>query len=613
MIFRFSIYGKHRHNWRLSACSCRGATDLIAKSLLVASSIFWSLAFSENVPQGNYFISKVKPFEFDGCGEEAIAVFDDEVFQACENGSDLIDHLQIFDLDLNPIRQIAIESAISGQDIDRITRIEVLPDDSLILGAIYKNGGQGYYLHDMAGNYVSTLESDPLNTPLRASRTAQEYFYLSNSGSQPTLFVKDLAGTILKSIQNFGPLPGDRFFCGSCNITVDPSGNIYVRDNSTIVVFDSNGEFEQRFDVMQGNHLIAVNATRIALDSNGRTYDFYTIESILDFDGDVFGTYGHDSFADLLLSSEQMPEAVLFGINRNAQYGALASNGNIYARYALTFGFDVADELDAQLGTVLFKPQYRTFGNSVYNNPPNPSINSIEVRSNQQSIVDIDFQVVDEDNNLADLGALAFLEGNTDIGGVRRITGLIEGTAANVGSDITTNTPLRLTWDASVDLDPGLDFANVSVEILANDGRDPIGFHFITIPSNIPMSGLPQLTMNRSPLTEQDFLNFWFWLVATGDPNVTLSGNQIVGVGGGFDGLTLAQSTTTTSDGRAFIYARLNVREATNAEVTRAKEASTPGVINQFAPRNRAGPIPDKVNEFGFDTGASSGFWVVPL
>ena len=58
----------------------------------------------------------------------------------------------------------------------------------------------------------------------------------------------------------------------------------------------------------------------------------------------------------------------------------------------------------------------------------------------------------------------------------------------------------------------------------------------------------------------------------------------------------------------------MNLREATAAEVTRAKEAGTPGVINQFTPSFKVGPDerPVKVNEYGFDVGATSGFWVVP-
>jgi hypothetical protein len=76
----------------------------------------------------------------------------------------------------------------------------------------------------------------------------------------------------------------------------------------------------------------------------------------------------------------------------------------------------------------------------------------------------------------------------------------------------------------------------------------------------------------------------------------------------------LAMGSTTTKLGRDFILQRMGLREATAAEVTRAKEAGTPGVINQWEPKLKVGPgeRPAKVNAYGFDTGAS-GYWVVPV
>jgi hypothetical protein len=76
----------------------------------------------------------------------------------------------------------------------------------------------------------------------------------------------------------------------------------------------------------------------------------------------------------------------------------------------------------------------------------------------------------------------------------------------------------------------------------------------------------------------------------------------------------LAMGSTTTKLGRDFILQRMGLREATAAEVTRAKEAGTPGVINQWEPKFKVGPDerPAKVNAYGFDTGAE-GYWAVPI
>jgi sugar lactone lactonase YvrE len=76
----------------------------------------------------------------------------------------------------------------------------------------------------------------------------------------------------------------------------------------------------------------------------------------------------------------------------------------------------------------------------------------------------------------------------------------------------------------------------------------------------------------------------------------------------------LAFGGSTTRLGRQFLFQRMGLREATAAEVLRAKEAGTSGVVNQWEPKLKVGPDerPAKINAYGFDTGGS-GYWVVPV
>ena len=70
---------------------------------------------------------------------------------------------------------------------------------------------------------------------------------------------------------------------------------------------------------------------------------------------------------------------------------------------------------------------------------------------------------------------------------------------------------------------------------------------------------------------------------------------------------------SSTGLGRYYLMKKLGHRYATSMEVNKAREAATPGSVNKWTanrpvlPRN----LPDKVNEFGFDTGPSNGFWVI--
>ena len=79
-------------------------------------------------------------------------------------------------------------------------------------------------------------------------------------------------------------------------------------------------------------------------------------------------------------------------------------------------------------------------------------------------------------------------------------------------------------------------------------------------------------------------------------------------------GIVMAKNTATTVQGRVFLLDLMGLREATSVEVTQAKEGSVSGTINKFNPTFKVGPDerPSKVNEYGFDTGNSNGFWVVP-
>ena len=56
-----------------------------------------------------------------------------------------------------------------------------------------------------------------------------------------------------------------------------------------------------------------------------------------------------------------------------------------------------------------------------------------------------------------------------------------------------------------------------------------------------------------------------------------------------------------------------NYRFATSKEVTKAREAATPGGVNNWSATNQVKPrnLPGSVNEYGFDVSTTSGLWVI--
>ena len=76
----------------------------------------------------------------------------------------------------------------------------------------------------------------------------------------------------------------------------------------------------------------------------------------------------------------------------------------------------------------------------------------------------------------------------------------------------------------------------------------------------------------------------------------------------GYAQTTFASGSSTTAAGREYLFNKMNLRQATTAELTRAREAATPGVTNKFTPSFKVGPgeRPVKVNEYGFDSDSTS-------
>jgi hypothetical protein len=76
---------------------------------------------------------------------------------------------------------------------------------------------------------------------------------------------------------------------------------------------------------------------------------------------------------------------------------------------------------------------------------------------------------------------------------------------------------------------------------------------------------------------------------------------------------TFTEGNFVTENGRNAFINVLGYRFATPAEVTKAREAATPGAVNnwtasvQVKPRN----LPGSVNEYGFDVSTTSGYWVI--
>lgn len=375
-----------------------------------------------------------------------------------------------------------------------------------------------------------------------------------------------------------GTAPGQISF--PSDVALGPDGKIFVADGFRIQAFEQSGQFVRQWTGTQSSF----SCVTVGLDGNVYTgggngasnyFRVYTQEGAVIRQWDSYG-----------------PGA---GLISSANVGtAVSSHGKIFA-----------------VGTSrveVFARSYRIVPGVPLKQLPHPFVLNAQQRPST-TILDIDYRVTDTDSPTVEVYPLAFSDGVKDLAHVIPVVTLTEGTASNVGPGVASNVDHRLSWNAATDW--SANFGEVKVEVLANDGRGILGFDLIAIPAG---GGNSELRISRTPYGDADFLSVWFWLLAKRDPSIALVSGVVKGVGGTYDGVSLASGVTTTAAGRAFLFAKLNVREATTAEVNRAKLGGTASTINQWTPRISVGPgdYPKKVNAYGFDT-LATGYWVVPL
>ncbi len=356
-------------------------------------------------------------------------------------------------------------------------------------------------------------------------------------------------------------------------LQIAPNGDIYVADGSYIKVFTPGGTFIERFNTSVYSYDLAFTPDGCLLQQTG---DW---------------TYFRDSRMRQIGLSPFLYYTTGMKSDSSGDMWVLRSYGNVWS--------------------YIYKLRRSTysFPTEAANSLPLPEVLSINQREGT-GIIDVDYRVLDMDDETVETAALAFFDGDESFSKAVPVQTLIEGTRDNLGSGVSTSEIHRLTWDLAADVASNV--VPVAVKIMARDSSPMLSFDFIVIPSNGPD---PELVINRVPLFHSDLVPLYDWLVATEDPAVTLAGGRVVGTsdaGATYDGQELASGRSTTALGRDFLFERLNVRLATGAEVQRAQEASTPGTVIRDQPRknieiwplgsNQYRERPEEVNEYGFDT-----------
>jgi hypothetical protein len=410
---------------------------------------------------------------------------------------------------------------------------------------------------------------------------------------QGTLKAYNPSGTLLWSTGSPGNNPGQfstssSGYRESASLAVDESNRIHVVDsgNARVQIFDGNGSFLNAWgtpgtaggQLQNAFGIVARDGNVVVVDSPGGSRQ--RLQKFTEA-GTFVQSYGWPSEVNFFITNERFalsPDGLLFasstplfGQMRGLYDLNLSSLGPIQLSIPgstttrLGVAFTPSGDLWAVSGAnvLLYERRHSSTDNPLARNViPQPEVIKVAQRP-ASTLLDIDYRIHDTDSTTVDVAALAFVDGEDTLTKVLKLSTLVEGTAANVGPGQASNTTKRLTWNAATDW--STEFGNVQIEVLAKDQRDLLGIHWITVPAS---GGTSSFAASAKPVEDADLLSLWYWLIAKSDPAISLVSGAVKGVGGTYNGQTLATGTTTTAAGRQFLYDRLGVRAITTGELS---------------------------------------------
>jgi hypothetical protein len=444
---------------------------------------------------------------------------------------------------------------------------------------------------DRNGSFIKSFGTSgtndgKFNKPWGICISLDNEIYITDQGNH-RVQVFDLNGTFRRKWGEFGDLDGK--LNNPKGIDVDDSGQVYILDstNKRICIYSKAGNFLSKINVDRGGNSSFVWPYFLKIFSNG-----------------LIATGGENTnYNQHWLRLREKNGNLLRTLNFDPPFYAKGSPSAMDADGKIFF----ANQDNKKL--YILTQTYRSLRSNSSKEAPLPEVISVTqpVGTNH---LEVKYRITDADSAKVKSGLLAFKDGGNDLSKVIIPQTFIGSVAGKLDENTTTGTIHTVTWDAKADWN--VSYGNVELAVVAQDDRELMNFHFLTLPATD--SNSTPLKISRSPITNGDCLNAWYTLLALENNDFAIDGNEIRANSGVV--YTSSSGTTTNSAGREYLFNKMNLRQATTAELTRAREAATPGVTNKFTPSFKVGPgeRPVKVNEYGFDSDStsSSHYWVVP-
>ena len=369
-----------------------------------------------------------------------------------------------------------------------------------------------------------------VNAPRSIHLSSNNRVYVADTGRH-RIQVFDRNGTFIKKFGNSGSGNGE--FNQPYGITSTSNGDIYVADryNNRIQVFDSNGTFLRKFGSygsLEGQINQAIDVTTTP-DGNIAVLDYINRRIVYFNTSGQFikhhSTHSHEEFIETLHNG-------LIATTRGNQISIYDANGDRIKYWSKSGGTSsaITSLPDGSIAWVnyntdkinLYRSTYRTIRPKASKEIPFPEVISV-IQQQGTNLLDVTFRINDIDSTHVHAAMLGFVDGGNDLSKVIIPQTFVGSIAGKLDSNVTTNQNHTVTWNAGADWNVG--FGELEMAILAKDDRDLLNIHFLTLPSTD--SNSTTLEISRSPLTNSDLLNLWYWLLATGNSEISFQGGTI--------------------------------------------------------------------------------------